>query len=170
MSDPELDAVIHPGYGGSISVLDLRPQGFNLAGALTRRPEAYHAHFAEAKESKAEGGEVKSIHDVVVFKEKNLEKYLIYDWYERGLFQDPPAAPPGRPARIRAGRLSRMGRFHKPAVRAWAMWDKREQGVLPSAARRQYLGPGRALALDHREKLHPGAGGRVLGRPMRSRP
>ena len=92
MAGPDLDAVAHPGYGGSLSVLDLRPQGFNLAGALTRRPEAYHAHFAEAKKQEGDGDDVKSIHEVVVFKEKGLDKYLIYDWYERGLFQGPPVA------------------------------------------------------------------------------
>ena len=88
LSSESTDLVIHPSYGGSVSVLDLRPRDFNLAGALTRRREAYHAHFEEQHAQKEQGGEPKSIHEQIVFKEEGLEDYLIYDWYQRRMFQD----------------------------------------------------------------------------------
>ena len=88
LSSAETDLVIHPSYGGSVSVFDLRPRDFNLAGALTRRREAYHAHFTEPHDEGGKGGEPKSIHDQIVFKEEGLEDYLIYDWCERRQFQD----------------------------------------------------------------------------------
>ena len=87
LSGPGLDLVAHPAYGGSVSVLDLRPQAFNVACALTRRPEAYHVHFADDHQEGEGGDEPQSIHDMVVFKEEGLEDYLIYDWYNRRLFQ-----------------------------------------------------------------------------------
>ena len=103
LSGPALDAVVHPACGGSISVLDLRAQRFNLADTLTRRFEAYHQKLvqavkaeAEAKEEEApacEAESVASIHDRVVFKQEGLEDYLIYDWYDRACFQDHLLAP-----------------------------------------------------------------------------
>ena len=95
LSGPGLDLVAHPAYGGSVSVLDLRPQAFNVACALTRRPEAYHVHFNDDRHEGAGGDEPKSIHDMVVFKEEGLQDYLIYDWYNRRLFQD-HVLPPGQ--------------------------------------------------------------------------
>jgi hypothetical protein len=88
LASPDLDALIHPSYGGSISVLNLRPQAFNLGLGLTRRQEAYHGHFNESSAQAGQGGEPQSIHDMVVIKEEGLEDYLIYDWYERRMFQD----------------------------------------------------------------------------------
>jgi alpha-amylase len=88
LAGPYLDAVIHSSYGGSVSLLDLRPQAFNLGLGLTRRHEAYHELLTMTGDEGDLEGEVQSIHDRVVFKEENLEKHLIYDWYERALFQD----------------------------------------------------------------------------------
>ena len=99
LSGPALDAVVHPAYGGSISVLDLRAQRFNLADTLTRRFEAYHEKLVQAAQAQEEGAEalkgegVASIHDRVAFKEEGLEDYLIYDWYDRACFQDHLLAP-----------------------------------------------------------------------------
>lgn len=92
---PELDTVVHPGYGGSLSVLNLRAQRFNLADTLTRRREAYHRLFKQqpAPGQEAEPAEVASIHEMVAFKEPELEQYLIYDWYQRACFQDHLLAP-----------------------------------------------------------------------------
>jgi alpha-amylase/alpha-mannosidase (GH57 family) len=88
LASPILDALVHPGYGGSLSMLDLRPQAFNLGLCLTRRKEAYHDHFNQATEQAGGSEEPKSPHEVVLIKEEGLEDYLIYDWYERRLFQD----------------------------------------------------------------------------------
>jgi hypothetical protein len=101
LSGPALDAVVHPAYGGSVSVLDLRARRFNLADTLTRRFEAYHEKLTQAAQEQASEAEtchgedegVASIHDRVVFKEAHLENYLVYDWYDRACFQDHLLAP-----------------------------------------------------------------------------
>ncbi len=101
LANQDLDTLVHPSYGGSLSLINLRRVGANIADVLTRRPEAYHAHFeerlAEAQAQSVEAGEdegIASAHDLVVFKEEHLERFLIYDWYERACFQD-HLLPPG---------------------------------------------------------------------------
>jgi alpha-amylase len=54
---------------------------------MSRRPEAYHRKITEASTGHG-SAEVKSIHDIVRVKEKDLEKKLSYDWYERRCFLD----------------------------------------------------------------------------------
>jgi alpha-amylase len=78
-------------------MLHLRRPGFNLATTLTRRQEAYHHLFADisqglipavlARDLKDQE-DVASPHDQIVLKEEGLEQYLLYDWYERAVFQD----------------------------------------------------------------------------------
>ncbi len=100
LANPHLDTLVHPGYGGQLSILDARRQRFNLACVLTRRREAYHALFQQPRPAAPAPGEenesgIVSAHDLVVFKEEDLERHLVYDWYERGCFQDhllPPEA------------------------------------------------------------------------------
>ncbi len=95
---PKLDLVIHPAYGGSVSMLNLRGPKFNLADTLTRRPEAYHSLFNQDKHinsscvladgDNSDSVEAFSPHDKIVVKEEGLENFLLYDWYERAVFQD----------------------------------------------------------------------------------
>lgn len=112
LAGPELDCWVHPAYGGSLSVLNLRRARVNLADSLTRRREAYHRHLkpqpelsrfvhvyerdettGQAHQYEYEEHGVKSIHDRVEFKEEGLERFLVYDWYDRALFQDHLLAP-----------------------------------------------------------------------------
>ncbi|MEW5914250.1 MAG: alpha-amylase/4-alpha-glucanotransferase domain-containing protein [Thermodesulfobacteriota bacterium] len=99
LAAPEMDTVLHPGYGGSLSVLNLRAARCNLADTLTRRREAYHRLLEEppkpaATSAPAAGQEkVASIHEIVAFKEEHLDRLLVYDWYQRACFQDHLLAP-----------------------------------------------------------------------------
>jgi alpha-amylase len=97
MASHMLDCLIHPSYGGSVSMLNLRPARFNLADTLTRRPEAYHHLFEDIRQGLVpavlardleDQDEVASPHDLIVLKEEGLEQYLLYDWYDRAVFQD----------------------------------------------------------------------------------
>ena len=101
LASHDLDCIIHPSYGGSISLLNLRRHKFHLADTLTRRPEAYHHLFTEESEicavcdnekgaslENSESEEIFSPHDKIVVKEEGLENHLIYDWYQRAVFQD----------------------------------------------------------------------------------
>jgi len=94
LANRHLDLLIHPAHGGSASVLNLRGPACNLADVLTRQPEAYHRHLWEPHDDQGQGGdEVKSIHDVVRFKQPDLPQRVVYDWYQRACFQDHLLAP-----------------------------------------------------------------------------
>jgi len=87
---PHLNLYFDPQHGGHLFELDYLPKNFNLLNTMTRREEGYHRKLVEFAESQknqehsAQSGEaVASIHDLVVTKEVGLEKYLIYDKYER---------------------------------------------------------------------------------------
>ncbi len=94
LASAELDLLVHPSYGGSVSVLNLREKAVNIADVLTRRREAYHRHLDEYETELDEStGEVKSIHDIVRFKDEGLQDMLVIDWYDRACFQDHLLAP-----------------------------------------------------------------------------
>ncbi|MBF0507330.1 MAG: DUF1926 domain-containing protein [Deltaproteobacteria bacterium] len=98
-----LSTCFSPWSGGSLVELDLRPLAYNLTNTLTRREEAYHRPLREAgdnavvyqgeEEDREEETEIRSIHDLVMVKEKGLENYLIYDYYQRHSFMDHFLAP-----------------------------------------------------------------------------
>jgi alpha-amylase len=98
LANQDLDVVVHPAYGGSVSMVNLRRQEANIADVLTRRPEAYHALFQGPHQApppeEADEDAIASAHDLVIFKEENLQEYLVYDWYHRACFQD-HLLPPG---------------------------------------------------------------------------
>jgi len=102
----ELGIYIAPHKGGAIFAFDYKPRCFNLMDTLTRRPETYHKSIFElienntsqdynqkkedfenyegtfsGKGSKSDGA--KTIHEITKVKEKGLEKYLVYDRYQR---------------------------------------------------------------------------------------
>ncbi len=84
------EAIIKPSYGGSVIELDLKDYNKNLLNVLTRRKEAYHRKLIEydKKQNVFNSNETKTIHDLVLSKEKNLSQYLFYDWYNRYSFLD----------------------------------------------------------------------------------
>ncbi len=86
LKNKTLSLFIKPSYGGSMFEIDYRPKNLNITDTLRRRFEAYHVKI---KEAQAPGKEVgKSIHEIVVAKEKDLENYLIYDWHNKYSFMD----------------------------------------------------------------------------------
>lgn len=64
---------------GSFIEIDDRNRVMNILNFLARRREKYHELIPQSKEDE----EIKSIHEVVRSKSKDLDKYLIYDKYER---------------------------------------------------------------------------------------
>jgi hypothetical protein len=85
LESPNLSLYFSPDLGGRLLELDIRSKGYNVMNTLARRPEGYHSKLREASshkpDAKAEQG--KSIHEQLLTKEKNLDKYLIYDPYPR---------------------------------------------------------------------------------------
>jgi alpha-amylase len=89
VSNPAISAFIAPARGGALMELDYRPACFNLSNVLRRRPEVYHQDILAAGETEGEAGnQPHSIHDRVRFKEKGLQKKLIYDRLDRYSFMD----------------------------------------------------------------------------------
>jgi alpha-amylase len=81
LASNRLVALVSPSHGGHLYELDVRPICHNLLATLSRREEAYH-HKVRAGQAAA-NGDVASIHDLVVFKQADLDKRLQYDRYRR---------------------------------------------------------------------------------------
>ncbi len=77
---------IDSGRGAAISGIDFKPKAFNLSNFIDRIVEPSHAKLTAAQNSDNADNTSKSIHDIVLTKEKGLEDYLIYDWYRHGSF------------------------------------------------------------------------------------
>jgi hypothetical protein len=88
INTPNLNLCFSPQIGGTLYELDFKPGSFNLLDTLTRREEGYHNKLVDLKNQTKNNNSIASIHDVVLSKEKGLEKYLTYDWYRRGSFID----------------------------------------------------------------------------------
>jgi alpha-amylase len=86
LENKSLRIVIDSHRGGAISEIDFKPKSFNLSNFIDRIVEPSHEKLLSAQESVNSGTKSKSIHDVVLTKEKGLEEYLIYDWYRHGSF------------------------------------------------------------------------------------
>lgn len=86
IASDRLAAYIAPARGGHIYELDVRAARVNLAATLNRRPEAYHKKVLAG--ATGEGGGAVSIHDLVTFKQPDLDKRLSYDAWPRKTLVD----------------------------------------------------------------------------------
>lgn len=86
LSNDRLCMWIAPGRGGRVYELDVRNIGHNLLATLQRRPESYHRKVLHGPS--AEGENVASIHDRVVFKQADLDQRLHYDRFARKSLMD----------------------------------------------------------------------------------
>ena len=66
-----------PAAGGRLYEWDVRGIAHNLLATLARRPETYHQKVLDGPSQNE--GEVASIHDLVVFKQDDLDQKLQYD-------------------------------------------------------------------------------------------
>ncbi len=85
VANPVLGLGVSPGQGGAIFELDYKPAALNLLDTMTRREEAYHKKLkaASAQQPPEASSGVASIHDIVVMKEPDLDKQLVFDSYRR---------------------------------------------------------------------------------------
>lgn len=79
-----------PSRGGHLYELDIRNTSHNLLATLNRRPEPYHQKVIDAGQHQHDDddngdsdGEVASIHDMVRFKQPDLDKKIAYDNWPR---------------------------------------------------------------------------------------
>lgn len=105
--------IIKPDQGGQIIEHDWKPRSLNLTDTLTRRFEAYHSKVSQAAApgDDMSHNEGKSIHDIVLAKERNLEQYLNYDWYRRSSLVDHFLGDAADVTSFRAARHAEDGDF-----------------------------------------------------------
>lgn len=77
LANEKIVAWVAAPQGGQIYELDLREIGHNLGSTIQRRPELYHAKILLGENQNSE--QAASIHDLVVFKQANLDERLQYD-------------------------------------------------------------------------------------------
>ncbi len=87
VSTNAFSALFKPSRGGSLHDLSLKKHQFPVTDTLTRRPEAYHKNLSKAV-TKEMATKTASIHDLVLTKEPNLERFLVDDWYMKRCFID----------------------------------------------------------------------------------
>lgn len=85
LSGNRLVTYVAPSNGGHIYEMDIRMTKHNLLATLNRRPEPYHEKVRNAAhyQKMQEGGKATSIHDLVKFKQPDLDKKLQYDNWPR---------------------------------------------------------------------------------------
>ena len=86
-SAPEFQALLKQSDGATIAFFDFRTASSTLINSVFRRPEAYHSRLREAGHAMPTTGGAVSIHDQVLVKEPNLERFLRYDRYPRHAFR-----------------------------------------------------------------------------------
>src|SRR5882757_8047136 len=116
LASSRLVALLAPSHGGHLYELDVRAICHNLLATLTRREEAYH-DSVRAGESGA-SGDVASIHDRVVFKQKDLDQRLQFDRHRRKSLIDHfyPVDVSGEA--VAAGQYDELGDFVSGAYEA----------------------------------------------------
>jgi alpha-amylase len=113
LENNRLLALVSAGEGGQMYELDVKAICHNLLATLARRPEAYHR--AVLRGPSAEGDNVSSIHDRVIFKQDGLDQRLGYDRWQRNSLVDHFFAADIDPAEVAAGRAEEHGDFvHGP--------------------------------------------------------
>jgi hypothetical protein len=88
ISNHRIAAYFSPGSGGHLYELDVRACAVNVLATLDRRPEPYHGKVLEHAERLRHGdtdesANVASIHDIVRFKQPNLDQKVAYDKWRR---------------------------------------------------------------------------------------
>ncbi|MBN2580161.1 MAG: DUF1926 domain-containing protein [Pirellulales bacterium] len=81
LANDRLSVLLAPCRGGQIYELDVRAIEHNLLATLARRPEAYHAKVLAGRQHNHDA--VASIHEMVTFKQPDLDQRLQYDDHAR---------------------------------------------------------------------------------------
>ncbi len=112
ISNPQLALYFNPDAGGSLLEWDYKPAALNLANTLSRRPETYHEKIRGLLQQPADSGEgPQSIHQLQHLKDKDLDKYLSYDSYQRSCLLDHFLAPGLSAEDFTQGSYTELGNF-----------------------------------------------------------
>jgi alpha-amylase len=109
LASNRLLALVAPSHGGHLYELDVRAICHNLLATLSRREEAYHEAVRQGESGAA--SDVASIHERVVFKQKDLDQRLQFDRYRRKSLVDHFYAVDVSAGAIAAGTYDELGDF-----------------------------------------------------------
>lgn len=109
-ANDQLAAFLAPHEGGMMYELDVREIRLNLGAGIMRRPEAYHRKVLQG-EHRGDAG-CASIHERVVFKQANLDRYVRYDRYPRKSLVDLFFNPDTTPEAVESGEAVLVSDFH----------------------------------------------------------
>jgi len=79
-----VSCLIEPADGATVAALRSKPCGANLVNSLRRRPEGYHRNMPNVAQN---GDKMVSIHELIASKEAGLDRFLLYDRYDRNGFR-----------------------------------------------------------------------------------
>ena len=85
VTSPRLAALLKPSDGGTLGALDCRTTSVTLINSMQRRVEAYHSRLSQTFTPRP--NEVASIHNQILAKESDLERFLRYDRWPRSSFR-----------------------------------------------------------------------------------
>ncbi|MBN1153860.1 DUF1926 domain-containing protein [candidate division KSB1 bacterium] len=111
---PVYNLYFAPSSGGTLFEMDFKPRTINLLDTMTRREEGYHRKLVEHNNSdnnNKNNDAVASIHDMVIAKEADLDKYLHYDSYRRSALVDHFLAPETTIDDFKTGKYNELGDF-----------------------------------------------------------
>lgn len=159
LSSDRFCLILSPRLGGGLIAIDDRHGSRNLVNPLTRRREAYHAQIGG--DAPAEDGAVHTIHDRVVSKEAHLERYLVYDRWERVALADRFFRSAPTPIDLVDGGVGERGDFAGGRYRILdaARTDDGSDAVVASLAREGILDRDDSRRLSIEKSLSLVAGG-----------
>ncbi len=161
LTSDKLRVYIKPDEGGAVYELDVRKQRMNLLNVMGRRREAYHDKLRSALEQPhghghdhGHGGGQKSIHDLVIVKDRTLGELLTYDRHLKLGFVDHFVPEGTRLEELARGSYRELGDF------AAGRYEVRDLGAQDSVAsvtlwRRGSVG-GVPVELEKRLRLEGG--------------
>lgn len=109
LSNDELAIWIAPSRGGSIEEISFFPANVNITNTLSRHAEGYHKLISFSR--KKDDDTHKSIHDVILTKEDELDKFLHIDWYIRRFAHDHFIFVETTPAQFERMEYTELGDF-----------------------------------------------------------
>lgn len=86
LSNDELVVWIAPSRGGSVEEISFLPARVNIINTLSRHKEGYHKLISLSR--RRDDTVHESIHDIILAKEDDLDRFLRIDWYIRRFAHD----------------------------------------------------------------------------------
>ena len=111
IAHPQFDLHVAPARGGALELILQHDPPFNWACSLTRRREAYHDKIRASGGNKKRTDEVQTIHAPTTAKEARLDRFLVYDRYDRASLLDHVLPQSATLAKFKSGTQTESDEF-----------------------------------------------------------